>query len=142
MSPVLVTSRGPLVFLGKELVKDDAVVVQHHLQLSHHPFLYGIALPRNSHALAIILESKVFGVHVCNKIPEPLLKALASTLPHQEVFAETGLPKEEASRIDCPMIGGASVRYECELVQTLETGDHVLCVGKVLHPAQQTSKSI
>ena len=47
-------------------------------------------------------------------------------------FKETGLTKEECSKINCPKIKEALGYFECKVVKEITTGDHVIFVGEVL----------
>jgi flavin reductase (DIM6/NTAB) family NADH-FMN oxidoreductase RutF len=52
---------------------------------------------------------------------------------HLDKFKETGLEKQEAEKIDCPKIKQALACLECEVVNEIEAGDHVILIGKVLN---------
>ena len=58
-------------------------------------------------------------------------------------FKETGLTKEEAESIDCPRIKQATGCLECEVINEIEAGDHVIFIGKVLKTiAKNNNKKI
>ena len=48
-------------------------------------------------------------------------------------FAETKFEKEEAELIDCARIKQCLGFLECEVVNAVDVGDHVLFIGKVVH---------
>ena len=48
-------------------------------------------------------------------------------------FKETGLEKEECDKIDCPRLKQALAFLECELIQEVKAGDHVIFIGKILN---------
>ena len=53
-------------------------------------------------------------------------------------FKESGLHKEEAETIDCPRITEALGYLECEVINQIETGDHILFVGKITKSNQKS----
>jgi len=47
-------------------------------------------------------------------------------------FKEGGFKKLPANRVRPPLIEGVTVAYECEVVDSLDAGDHTLYIGKVV----------
>lgn len=48
-------------------------------------------------------------------------------------FVETGLEKEEAEKVDCSRIKQALGFLECQVVDEIEVGDHILFVANVVY---------
>ena len=46
-------------------------------------------------------------------------------------FKETKLTKEDSDTIDCPRIKEALAYLECQVTNIVETGDHLLFIGKI-----------
>ena len=61
---------------------------------------------------------------------------------HADKFAESGLTLEEAEKVDCCRIKEALGFLECEVVEEIESGDHVIFVGKILHSDHETGKRV
>ena len=78
-------------------------------------------------------QSKVF---VINFMPFELKKQVLfcgrTSGEAIDKFKETGLIKEEAETIDCPRIKQAAGCLECEVVNEIDAGDHVIIIGEVL----------
>lgn len=133
---VLVTCRGTIKdkFSGKESIKDNIIVLDWHTPLSFDPFLYAISIGKTRFSLDLIKESKVF---VVNFMPMHLKDDVffcgRNSGEHLDKFKETSLTKEESEKISCPRIKQALAYLECEVIQEIEAGDHLLFVAKVVH---------
>lgn len=113
--------------------KDNLVTLSWHMPVSHDPELYAIALAKKRHSLKLILESKVF---VVNFMPFSLKEDVLFVGRHSgeniDKFEETSLTKEEAESIDCCRIKQATGCLECEVVNNVDAGDHLIVIGKVI----------
>jgi len=135
---VLVTCRGKAQVLGREQEKDDIITITSHTPLSHEPFMYGISLGKTRFSSKIITASKVFAVNfIPTSMQEAALYCGRNSGEHVDKFSQAGLEKEECEKIDCPRIGGALGHLECEVVEQVDTGDHILFIAKVAHSQQQ-----
>ncbi|NQU78314.1 flavin reductase family protein [Candidatus Woesearchaeota archaeon] len=133
---VLVTARGKTDSLGRTLQKDNIITLSWHTPLSFDPYLYGICIGKKRFSCKLIQESKVFAVNfIAHEMKGMALYCGRSTGEVVDKFCKEGLTKEECDSIDCCRIQEASAWLECEVIDQLETGDHILFVGKV------TSKS-
>ena len=47
-------------------------------------------------------------------------------------FAELGLTKEQASKVDVAMIGESPVNIECKVIKVLELGSHHMFMAEVV----------
>lgn len=113
--------------------RDNAFTLSWHMPVSFDPELYAISVGKERFSLKLIRESKVF---VINFMPLKLEKDILFCGRHSgrniDKFKETGLEKEEAEKIDCCRIKQALACIECEVVQEIETGDHIIIIGKAL----------
>jgi len=95
--------------------------------LSLEPPMVLVSLDRSSDLLAIVTESRVFGINVLNDDQKDL--ALN--------FARKGHEKFERVAWDLdrgvPRISGAATWLVCKLEQLHEGGDHLIAVGLVEH---------
>ena len=55
-------------------------------------------------------------------------------------FEKINLTKEEAEKVDCPKVKEAIGYLECETIQEVETGDHIIFIGKVINKELKTEK--
>jgi flavin reductase (DIM6/NTAB) family NADH-FMN oxidoreductase RutF len=53
-------------------------------------------------------------------------------------FVDSGFTKEDSEKIDCPRIKEAMGYVECEVIDEIETGDHIIYIGKVVHSEEKT----
>ena len=130
---ILITCRGSAEMFGKKGIKDNIITVDWHMPASFKPPLYAISIGKDRFSLKIIQESRCFVVNFIGYSKKEEALTCGTTHGHNtDKFKATGLPKEEAEKIDCPRIGNALAYLECEVVQEIEAGDHVVFIGKIL----------
>jgi len=131
---ILVSSREEMDIMGKKEVKDNIITIAWHMPVSFNPQLYAISVGKTRFSSSVISKSKAF---VVNFIPFSLAdKALivgTKSGMHIDKFKEAGLGKEESSSIDCPRIKEAVGYMECEVINEVDAGDHIIYIGKVLN---------
>ena len=131
---ILVTCREEMDILGKKQVKDNIITIAWHMPVSFDPNLYAISVGKTRFSCEVITKSKAF---VVNFVPFTLKdKALicgTKSGTHIDKFKESGLGKEEAKSVDCPRIKEALGYIECEVVNEVDAGDHIIFIGKVLN---------
>lgn len=113
--------------------KDNIITLAWHMQTSFEPELYAVSIGKSRFSCGMIEKSKCFCI---NFMPASLKKEIihcgsCSGRSHDK-FGETKLEKEECEKINCPRIKEALGYAECSLVKEIDTGDHVIFVGKVL----------
>ncbi|MEA2035976.1 MAG: flavin reductase family protein [Nanoarchaeota archaeon] len=131
---ILVTSREEVEIMGKKQVKDNIITLAWHMPVSFNPNLYGIAIGKTRFSAQIISKSKAFCI---NFIPYELGKQAlvvgTKSGNHLDKFKEAKLAKEECQNIDCPRIKEALAYIECEVINEVDAGDHIVYIGKVLN---------
>ena len=131
---ILVTSREEMDILGKKQVKDNIITLAWHMPVSFNPNLYAIAVGKTRFSCEIIKKSKAFVVNfVSDKLKKEVLFCGTKSGMHTDKFSETGFGKEESKSVDCPRIEEALGYIECEVVNEVDAGDHIIFVGKVLN---------
>lgn len=132
---ILITSRARIIprFSAKEVEKDNVMAATWHMPVSYTPPMYAIAVGKNKHSLELIRKGASF---VVNFMPYSAKdKVLESGRTSGELIDKIkiiGLKTEDAETIDCLRIKEALACLECEVVQEIETGDHIIFIGKVL----------
>jgi len=132
---ILVTSRAEIKpkFSIKKEIKDNIMTLSWHSPVSFNPELYAVMIGKERFSYGLIHESKVF---VVNFMPYKLKKEVlfCGRISGENIdkFKETGLIKEEAETIDCCRIKQALACLECEVINEIDAGDHVIFIGKVL----------
>ncbi|MBI2129087.1 flavin reductase family protein [Candidatus Woesearchaeota archaeon] len=113
--------------------KDNVMAIDWHMPSSFEPELYVIAIGKQRFSCDMIRNSRVF---VANFVPFSLKEKVLFCGRHSGRFMdklkEAKLTKEEAEKVDCPRIKEAVAYLECEVVNELETGDHIIFIGKIL----------
>ncbi len=135
---VLVTCRGKAKVLGREQEKDNIITVAWHMPLSVEPPMYAVAIGKPRFSAKLITASKVFCVNFIPKsMQEAALYCGRNSGEHVDKFSQAGLELEECEKIDCPRIAGCLGHLECEVVEQVEAGDHIIFIAKVAHSQQQ-----
>jgi len=131
---ILVTSREEMDILGKKVEKDNIITLAWHMPVSFNPKLYAIAIGKTRFSCEMIKKSKAF---VVNFVPfglkEKALICGTKSGMHIDKFKESGLEKEEAKSVDCARIKEALGYMECEVINEVDAGDHIIFIGKVLN---------
>ena len=130
---VLVTCRAEVAVMGIQKEKDNIITLAWHMPVSHSPSLYALAVGRQRFSAGMIQKSKCFAV---NFMPAELEKEVLlcgrKSGSSSDKFALCNFKKVECTTIDCARIKEAVGYLECELVQEIEAGDHIIFIGKVL----------
>jgi len=131
---ILVTSREEMDIFGKKEVKDNIITIAWHMPVSFEPNLYAISVGKTRFSKEVISKSKAF---VVNFVPftlkkEALIVGTKSGM-HIDKFKEAKLGKEECQNVDCPRVKEALAYIECEVVNEIDAGDHIIFIGKVLN---------
>jgi flavin reductase (DIM6/NTAB) family NADH-FMN oxidoreductase RutF len=95
--------------------------------LSLEPPMVLVSLARSSDLLAIVTESRVFGINVLNHGQQDLAVNFARKGPDKFDLVEWELDR------GVPRISGAATWLVCKLQQLHEGGDHLIAVGLVEH---------
>ncbi len=123
---ILVTSR----YRGK----DNIITLAWHMPTSFHPGMYAISVGKTRFSHDLISNSGVFCVNFVSGEYKNAIEVCGSVSGRAaEKFDGSGLDREECEKIDCPRIRQALGFLECKVVNSVETGDHTIFAGKVLH---------
>lgn len=140
---VLITSRGTAKnrFNSKEEIKDNIITLDWHMPTSFEPFLYAISIGRTRFSYNIIKNS---GIFVVNFMPYELEKEVLfcgrNSGEHIDKLKESGLTKQESEKVDCFRIKEASAYIECEVINEIEAGDHIIFIGKAINSYEKDEK--
>ena len=131
---ILVTSKAEIEIMGMEVLKDDIITLSWHMPVSFNPAIYAVAIGKSKFSSKLIQKSGVFAVKfIAKELEKQALFCGTHSGEHIDKFKETGLTREEAEKIECPRIKEALAYIECELVNTVEAGDHYIFIGKVIN---------
>lgn len=131
---ILVSCRGKASLLGNDVVKDNIITLSWHMPVSFEPMIYAIAIGKTRYSAKLIGQSKVFCI---NFVPFSMEKVAAlcgrNSGENVDKFEDYNILKEESKSIDCPRLKEAIGYMECEVINEVEAGDHIIFFGKVLH---------
>ena len=109
---------------GSELY---AMIVSWVSQVSFSPPLLVVALRRNRKALPAVQETRFFSLSLLKKDQKPLVSRFKDS-PPEPTFSFFLV---ENGGKEVPSLRGCLASWECRLISTAETGDHILCIGEV-----------
>lgn len=124
----LITSSGPH---GHNIMSAEWT-----FQLSYDPGLLGVSIGPKKATHDNIVAAKYFGVSIAAE-DQNVLASIAGNSTGKEVdkiglLKELGFSFKKSEHFDLWMPEGSALSAECELVDQLTCGDHVLFVGKAM----------
>ncbi|MFH0977898.1 MAG: flavin reductase family protein [Candidatus Woesearchaeota archaeon] len=135
---VLVSCKATVDILGKPTLKDNLITINWHMPCSFNPQMYVISVGKSRFSAELLKKSRCFAV---NFMPftakEKVLFCGRNTGRHIDKFKKAGLTREESTAIDCPKVAEAVAQLECEVVDIVEAGDHLLFIGKILNEVEK-----
>ncbi|MFP4112467.1 MAG: flavin reductase family protein [Candidatus Woesearchaeota archaeon] len=112
--------------------KDNIIAVTWHSPVSFEPPLYMISIGKTRHSKEIISKSGCFTINFMSyELKDKVFFCGTHSGAHVDKFRECGFTKDNAQTIDCPKIKEASAHIECEVVNQIDSGDHIIFIGKV-----------
>ena len=102
-------------------------------QTSFDPPLVVISVENDAHTRQLIDTGKVFSVNVIEDSAEGRAMIERMVKPQKRVHNKLGDDDFTVGNTGAPLLSAALSWFECEVVQTIETGDHQLYVGKVVN---------
>jgi flavin reductase (DIM6/NTAB) family NADH-FMN oxidoreductase RutF len=116
---------------GRDEGKDNIMAASWVFPLSMDPPLFGVSISEKRYSCSLIRKGKAFGIN----LPHPELKEamlICGSISGRDVdkFEKAGLEREVGEKV--PLIKQCPVSIECEVVDEIKTGDHILFVGKVI----------
>lgn len=131
---VLVSSRSHMEVMGKEIEKDDIITVAWHMPVSSEPQLYAVSIGKTRFSCSIMQKSSSFVVNfIPYELEEKAVFCGSRSGEHIDKFKDSGLTMEEAQNIDCGRIKEALGYMECEVINEVDAGDHIIFIGKVVN---------
>ena len=139
---MLISCRGHAERLGRKIEHEDIFPSDWHSPASYDPPRYAIFISKKMIAADIIRDSKTFVVNFMNfNDRDTIIAAGKHGGEYHQKAKQIGIELAEADHIlDCPKIKNATGWLECEVIQELDVGDHILFLAKVIH-AELTDKT-
>ena len=101
-------------------------------QVAFDPPLVAISVENDAHTRKLIDEGKVFSVNVVEDNDEGKVIIQRYVKPQRRVKNKLGEDDFTTAVTGAPLLKVALSWFECEVVQTIETGDHQTYIGKVV----------
>jgi len=113
--------------------KPSGMIAGWEMKCSTDPFLFAVSLSKKRNTHKLIEKSKEFVIAIPNKGLEKELLFFGSVSGKDiDKFKETKLKTVKAKYIKTPLIKDATINFECILVKSVNVGDHIMFIGKVL----------
>lgn len=123
--PVIVTSKGNVLHLGKEQEMSALGVTKRSCYVSTVPLLYAVSVPALLPLADVLQNSHSFVVHWPKN---DALVAQAASVEHQRGISLGITPAET---VESPRLAECNAYMECEVLQRIPCGDHLLVIGQV-----------
>ena len=100
---------------------------------SHEPPMMAISVGRTRYSLEAIRQAREFVIAFpSSEMSRDALFHGTNSGRDMDKLAECGTKTQPATTVDCVLLTDAVANFECKLESELETGDHVLFVGRVV----------
>lgn len=114
--------------------KSNVMPIDWHTPLSYSPKLYAVSLGKKNYSSELIQKSGCFVVNfMSSEFEKEILAAGRTSGAAADKFLLTGLRADRAKTLDCPKLSDALGTLECKLINSIDAGDHILFIAKVLH---------
>lgn len=114
--------------------KDNVLAVTWWTKTSFQPNLYLICIDKSRFSHELIKKSKYFAINFMPyKLKDKVLFCGTKSGKNINKFKEAGLEKNEAEKINYPIIKQALAWLECKVIKQIKTGDHTIFIGKVIN---------
>lgn len=119
--------------------KPSGMIAGWNMKCSMEPPLFAVSLSKKGYTHKLIQQSKEFVIAVPNKDLEEALLLFGSTHGNEiDKFAEAKIETAKAEFVKSPLIKNATINFECELFKEVDSGDHLIFIGKIV--ASYTNK--
>jgi len=122
-----------LVIGADEAGKPNLMPATWFMRTSGKPPLLAVSLRKERYTFGLISARKEFVLALPGPGMEKLVAYAGSHSGRKDdKFVSQGLTALPATQVGVPLLDGAAANFECRVVSTHETGDHVIVVGEVV----------
>jgi len=112
---------------------DNVLAIAWAMPVSADPPMVAVSISPRRYSYGLIEETGEFVVNVVSTdMLDAVWKCGTTSGCRVDKFSLTGLEKTPSEVVKPPRIKGALASLECRVVDRIETGDHVLFVGKIV----------
>ena len=125
----------PTVFVVSvdETGKVNIMAAGWNVKTSYNPPMIAVALGRNSYTRTLIPKTKEFVVAVPSTELAKQLEYVGSVSGlNVDKLKHTDLKLQPGAEVKVSLLADARLNYECVLEKAVETGDHMLFVGRIV----------
>jgi len=113
--------------------KPSGMIAGWNMKCSIEPPLFAVSLSKKGHTHKLIQQSKEFVIAVPNKELKEAVLLFGSTHGNEvDKFAESKIETAKAEFVKSPLIKNATINFECKLFKEVDSGDHIIFIGKIL----------
>ncbi|MBP3191199.1 flavin reductase family protein [Natronogracilivirga saccharolytica] len=123
--------------------KPNGMVAGWNMKSSIEPPLYAVSLSKSGNTHKLIQQSGEFVVAVPNKELEKAVRYFGSVSGKSvDKFAESGLETVKSEYVKPPLLKKATINLECQLFREVDSGDHIIFIGKILAAYVRKGKKV
>ncbi|RZN56621.1 MAG: flavin reductase family protein [Candidatus Methanomethylicota archaeon] len=129
-----------IVSISKE-GKPNIMTLNWSSPVSFNPPMLCIAVGKQRYSVELIKETKEFVVAIPSEgMEKEVLFCGSSSGRNIDKFKETKLTPIKAKYVRPPLIKECVANLECEVVEEIETGDHILFIARILAAYEREGK--
>jgi flavin reductase (DIM6/NTAB) family NADH-FMN oxidoreductase RutF len=114
--------------------KDNVMTACWCFPLSADPAMFGVSVSKKRFSHSLIDKSKEFVINVPDFGMIEAVKICGENSGRdKDKFMLARLTKEKSEKVSVPSIKECMTSIECKVVDSLETGDHILFVGEAVN---------
>jgi len=114
--------------------KDNVMTAAWCFPLSAEPPLFGVSISQKRYSHGLIKKSGEFVINIPGSgLMEAVRICGENSGRDSDKFELAGLTKENSEKVAAPSIKECIASIECKVVNSLETGDHVIFVGEAVN---------
>ncbi|MFC1771036.1 flavin reductase family protein [Candidatus Margulisiibacteriota bacterium] len=123
--------------------KPNGMITNFNMKASLDPPRFAVGLSKRSYTQELIHKSQEFVIAVANKeMEEDLLFFGTNHGDKVDKFSVTNILTQKATEVRTPLLSGATINFECKVIQTIDAGDHYIFLGEVLAAHLDSTKKV
>jgi len=117
----------------KKNKRPSGMIAGWYMKCSAKPPLFAVSLWKKGYTHKLIRQSREFVIAVPNKKLEKAVKFFGSKHGNKiNKFKKTKIETLSSKYLKSPLIKEATINLECKLEKEVDSGDHIVFIGKVL----------
>lgn len=113
--------------------RPNGMIAGWNMKCSSKPHMFAVSLWKKGNTHKLIRQSKEFVIAVPNKKLEKEVEFFGSKHGNKiDKFKKTKVETAKAKYVKSPLIKNATINFECKLEKEVDSGDHIIFIGRVL----------